>query len=417
MPLSVQDFARSEPGFVDASQQLLKGLNAREQFQNKPFRQQAIQQDLALGEQQQQINAQKMQAFQQQQAQAAQKQQAALQQKARNDQLESELDVFAKTMPDLESMLRLAPVKKPGERLPEGDAARALNAKTQKAQGQALWFKLKAMADAPGVSPELRASILDTAKDVKDKILNEADPDIRKSNIQGIVNFGKNIRKKLEAEGIIKPVERGDSALGFAKLEEKKLDRKRKEDKLSSEVTKFLLATNKLTSEADTNIIKFETLADLVLENVTEAGVFRTGVEWLKRLRGGEDIQTKLLTEFASITFKDAVNNLPPGAASDRDVKLALKGVPTDTVNAQGMADYLRALANVNKAIAKENRFTLSHFDSGGTVTNLQAAKDLFFARDQQTGEPLSPGGNRPVADLNPDEVLQELLNSLKKPR
>lgn len=414
MPLSVQDFAGSQPGFVDVSQQLLKGLNAREQFQNKPLRQQAMQQNLALGEQQQQLNVQKIQAFEQQQAQAAQKQQIAIEQKARNDLLESELDVYAKTMPDLESMFRLAPVKKPGERLPEGDAGRAANAKTQLAQGQALLTKLTAMANAPGVSPELKASILDTAKDVQELILNEADPDIRKSNIKGIIDFGKNIRKKLEAAGIIDPVERGDSALGFAKLAEKKLDRERKQNKRSAEVTKFLISTKKLTREADTNIARFEGLSKLILENVNQAGVFRTGIELLKSVRGTEDIQTRLLTEFASISFKNAVNNLPPGSASNKDVELVLKGVPRGSTNAKEMSEYLLALADINRAIAKQHRFTLSHFNRGGTITDLQEAEDLFFARDQETGAPLSAGGqSRPVADLNPDETLNELLNSL----
>lgn len=99
MVLSVQDFAGGIVQGLDPASEILKGLNAREQIQNKPLRQQQLQQNFDIGQQNQQINQIKIQQAQQQQAKAQQQQ-------AVRQQMTKQLEANARIRPVFNQILK-----------------------------------------------------------------------------------------------------------------------------------------------------------------------------------------------------------------------------------------------------------------------------------------------------------------------
>lgn len=73
-----------------------------------------------------------------------------------------------------------------------------------------------------------------------------------------------------------------------------------------------------------------------------------TATEWLKKQTGRQDAMTNLRQEYTRIRSSQVSKMLPPGAASDRDVALAMQGFPPETAGAKTLAAFLRGMAKLN---------------------------------------------------------------------
>lgn len=81
-------------------------------------------------------------------------------------------------------------------------------------------------------------------------------------------------------------------------------------------------------------------------------GAFSSASEWLKQATGSQDSLTQMRQEYTRLRNTQAVKNLPPGPASDTDVKLAMKGFPPDNADAATMASFLRGMAKLQNYTA-----------------------------------------------------------------
>lgn len=80
-----------------------------------------------------------------------------------------------------------------------------------------------------------------------------------------------------------------------------------------------------------------------------------TATQWnetFKSLIGGEDAQTRLITQIQGVLSKEVLSNLPPGPATDNDVALAQKAVMKATANPQELAQALEAAARIQDKAA-----------------------------------------------------------------
>lgn len=136
-------------------------------------------------------------------------------------------------------------------------------------------------------------------------------------------------------------------------------------DKAQSDVDLRLLELNQKGGKLDDSAIKIvndSTVASVTakqsagqmtdLANRLEQqgggyGVFSTAGEWLKKATGNQDSMTSMRQEYVRLRNTQAVKNMPPGAASDKDVALALKGFPEDTADAKTVASFLRGMAKL----------------------------------------------------------------------
>lgn len=166
------------------------------------------------------------------------------------------------------------------------------------------------------------------------------------------------------------------------------------------------------------------------LDNVDAwTGATGTFSEWLKKATGSQDAVTELRTQYTALRNSEGVKNLPPGPASDNDVKMALDGIPPPTANPKVMQSWLRGVAklnDINAAIenaradyAANNKGLLgkarTSFEAGGTDVTAgdswmqiskrvaeTAARKYVAAKDRvqpPSGAALIPGSGTPEAN------------------
>lgn len=97
---------------------------------------------------------------------------------------------------------------------------------------------------------------------------------------------------------------------------------------------------------------QFNSLATRLQEAGGGFGALSRGTEWFKKATGNEDYVTQLRQEFTRLRNSAAVQSLPPGPATDRDIALVLEGFPAATADATTMASFLRGMAKLQDITA-----------------------------------------------------------------
>jgi len=130
-------------------------------------------------------------------------------------------------------------------------------------------------------------------------------------------------------------------------------------------------------------------------------GAFSNASELVKKGLGLQGGLTQLRQEYTRLRNTSAVKSLPPGAASDADIKLALQPFPSENADAKYMASFLRGMAklqDIDSAVANAKTDWLA--SNNGALTR---AKDTFKAGDYVTkpGESFSDFTQRVTQDYS----------------
>jgi len=111
-----------------------------------------------------------------------------------------------------------------------------------------------------------------------------------------------------------------------------------------------------------TNAARMETLAtQFGNAPVEQGGVNRTVDEAFAAVTGNRDAMSLALTTFYELKNSQAMNNLPPGAASDADVALAMEGVPPKNASNSEIASWLRGVAKIEKMASEYFSLSSDH--------------------------------------------------------
>jgi hypothetical protein len=110
---------------------------------------------------------------------------------------------------------------------------------------------------------------------------------------------------------------------------------------------------------------------------------------------------TQLRQEYTRIRNSAAIKSLPPGVATDKDIELALKGIPPENADARTMSSFLRGMAklqDVEASVANAKTDWLAN--NNGVLTR---AKNTFMAGDYNTkpGESFNDFTQRVVQDVS----------------
>lgn len=142
---------------------------------------------------------------------------------------------------------------------------------------------------------------------------------------------------------------------------------------------------------------KYMTLADEFSKSGIQGGFLGVGGTWretLKDVSGEQDAITSLRKEFLKVRGSEVVSNLPPGAASDADVALALAGFPTERSNGEQVASFLRGIAKLKGFEKRFNEFKANYISENGTERGmLQAWKESVPARVRTEAEIMAEYG------------------------
>lgn len=90
-------------------------------------------------------------------------------------------------------------------------------------------------------------------------------------------------------------------------------------------------------------------LANRLEQSGAASGLGATVAEALKSATGSQDGVTQLRQEYVRLRATGVAKLLPPGPASDTDVRNAMKGFPSDTADPKELASFLRGMAKIQQ--------------------------------------------------------------------
>lgn len=126
----------------------------------------------------------------------------------------------------------------------------------------------------------------------------------------------------------------------------------KKRQEISPTVQKILVGAQDEANKQRSLTSKMDRVVDNLEKNKDKfkGGLFGFAGEKVKKVMGGQDKISSLKKEVSRLTQAEAVSLLPPGAASDRDIAIFLKGFPDDFSNVEEIQGYLRGASKVGKA-------------------------------------------------------------------
>jgi hypothetical protein len=99
-------------------------------------------------------------------------------------------------------------------------------------------------------------------------------------------------------------------------------------------------------------------------------GKFTSFAETMKTATGNQNAFTELRNEYNRLRNSVAIRNLPPGVATDKDISLALEGLPPPTANAETIASFLRGTAKLQQYEAATKDAQTEWISSVGSLGN-----------------------------------------------
>lgn len=155
---------------------------------------------------------------------------------------------------------------------------------------------------------------------------------------------------------------------------------------LSTTMEKELMEAQNDAIEYESNANRSSQLADIVDENPWTAGTAGGWIEGLKSMSGQRDYVSQLRTKTRGLINSAAIQNLPPGVASDKDIEIAMKGFPPENADSSEVSSYLRGLAKMDKLRAEYQYFKSDYISNSGrknTAGMLKAWKSHVGERSQ----------------------------------
>jgi hypothetical protein len=115
-------------------------------------------------------------------------------------------------------------------------------------------------------------------------------------------------------------------------------------------------------------------------------GALATGEEAWRKFVGSPDEVSDIKIQYYRLRNTDAVANLPPGSASDADVKLALQGWPGDNAPLQQIQSFLRGMVKMNAAAYEYETFVTDYISENQTTLGASRAwRDAKAAEEEST--------------------------------
>ncbi len=179
---------------------------------------------------------------------------------------------------------------------------------------------------------------------------------------------------------------------------------------LSSHLEKRLSLASDAAVESGSNARKFLDLAEDFEKADVGGGLFQgSWNEKYKDVIGSPDAITDLRKRYNSVVASQAVSNLPPGAASDKDIALALDGFPSKNATGEEISGFLRGVAKMEEENERFNSYKADFISKNRSEIDM--VKEWKSLRKQEDEE-----FNKILSDLPTPESLgltegQEIVN------
>ena len=114
-------------------------------------------------------------------------------------------------------------------------------------------------------------------------------------------------------------------------------------DAAKVEINKAAVAASTSKQQAE----QFNSLSNRINDIGTSWGSLGSFNEWLKKSTGSQGAVSELRQEFTRLRNTAAVQSLPPGPATDKDIQMVLSGFPSDTSDPKVISSFLRGMAKI----------------------------------------------------------------------
>lgn len=165
-----------------------------------------------------------------------------------------------------------------------------------------------------------------------------------------------------------------DQSLRERQLQLQQQAEDRQSTKLSAGLEKAMLDSQDKTVVAQKQSNKFDVLASDFERLKIEGGLKSTATESLKSILGSQDDVSEFKRQFNQVRLSEVVKNLPPGSASDADIKTAMQGLPKENASPEQISSFLRGAAKVARFEAGFNQFKSDFIGNKSTGKGLNQA-------------------------------------------
>jgi hypothetical protein len=181
-------------------------------------------------------------------------------------------------------------------------------------------------------------------------------------------------------------------------------------------IGKQIKENNEAARAAAIKAASADSIAKRFEETNPVGGIFSTAEEATKAFLGLQDKTSSLKIEANRLITGNAVQNLPRGPASDKDIALVLAGEPPANANWETMASYARGIAKMQRAEQEYFEDKALWFDMYGNETGFAAYKQKQVVDEELAGI----FGRIPTQATRSDgrviNLRQDLLNNLDDP-
>jgi hypothetical protein len=213
-----------------------------------------------------------------------------------------------------------------------------------------------------------------------------------------------------QATGADKPADQraAEWYMGLSPEKKAEVDRYRRGDRVTAGNEKIIYETADKAERSRQSAVNYEDLATRYESSDIGSGFFGSTVpEAIKELSGSEDGYTSLRKDYAAIKASQVVANLPPGAASDADVKLALGGFLSDKANPKQVASFLRGIAKLERLRGDYESFKSDYISENKSTVGINKAWKLY-AKQQGLGGATTPSANQQVGQYQQGQIIEQ---------
>jgi hypothetical protein len=146
-----------------------------------------------------------------------------------------------------------------------------------------------------------------------------------------------------------------------------------------------MASTEAATASADAG--RYMTLADQIKQSAMSGGLKSTWTEYIKEQSGNQDEVTGLRKQVMQIVNSEAVKNLPPGPATDRDIEMVRSPFPTEKASPEYVANWLSAVARLNEKRAQFAEFKANFISENGSLRTRSGESLISSWKKQQESQ------------------------------
>ena len=181
-------------------------------------------------------------------------------------------------------------------------------------------------------------------------------------------------------------------------------------------IGKQIKENNEAARAAAIKAASADSIAKRFEETNPVGGIFSTVEESTKAFLGLQDETSLLKTEANRLITGNAVQNLPRGPASDKDIALVLAGEPPANANWETMASYARGIAKMQRAEQEYFENKALWFDMYGDETGFATFKQKQVVDEELAGIFGQIPTQATTSDGRVINLRQDLLNNLDDP-